>query len=76
MTSKLLLLAFVAMLAASALADSGPCKGGFWPDGNGCCPQIIGGNPYYRDQTNKCYPTEIKGSVFYADSHGYASMDL
>jgi hypothetical protein len=71
MASKLFLLAAVlGLLAVLALADSGPCKGGFWPDGNGCCPQIIKGSPYYRDSNNKCYPKEIKYGVYYADAHG------
>jgi hypothetical protein len=72
MASKLFLVAAVlGLMAVMALADSGPCKGGFWPDGNGCCPQIIKGSPYYRDSNNKCYPKEIKYGVYYADSNGY-----
>jgi hypothetical protein len=34
------------------------CKGGFWPDGKGCCPKIIQGKAYYRDG-NKCYPKDV-----------------
>jgi hypothetical protein len=61
------------MLAASAVAaDGGPCKGGFWPDSGGCCPQIIKGSPYYRDSNNKCYPKQISYGIYYADSNGFA----
>jgi hypothetical protein len=61
------------MLAASAVAaDGGPCKGGFWPDSGGCCPQIIKGSPYYRDSNNKCYPKQIAYGIYYADSNGFA----
>jgi hypothetical protein len=59
------------MVAATALADQGPCQGGFWPDGSGCCPLIIRGSPYYRDSNNQCYPREINHSIYYADSNGY-----
>jgi hypothetical protein len=60
----------VVLMAESALAadNGGPCKGGFWPDAGGCCPQIISGNGYYRDTNNQCYPRNIGGHVFYADS--------
>jgi hypothetical protein len=73
MTLKLFLVALVAMLAATAaLADSGPCQGGFWPDGDGCCPELINKSPYYREC--KCYPREINKSIFYADSNGYSLL--
>jgi hypothetical protein len=62
------LVAVVLMTASALAADGGPCKGGFWPDAGGCCPQIIGGNGYYRDTNNQCYPRNIGGRVFYADS--------
>jgi hypothetical protein len=75
MTSRLFLTAAMAgllvMVAATALADQGPCLGGFWPDGSGCCPLIIRGSPYYRDSNNQCYPREINHSIYYADSNGY-----
>jgi hypothetical protein len=73
MKLTIFLVALVATMAATALADSGPCKGGFWPDGDGCCPELINKNPYYRDVNNKCYPREIGKSIFYADSKGYES---
>ena len=48
----------------------GPCKGGYWPDGKGCCPEIIKGKAYYRDY-NKCYPRDLDCGVFYSDEDGY-----
>ncbi len=72
----------LALFAVAALADGdyddkhrdnkGPCKGGYWPDGKGCCPKIIKGKAYYRD-AHKCYPKELDCGVFYADGNGYAS---
>jgi hypothetical protein len=67
------------VLIASAVADGdyhnqdnkGPCKGGFWPDGKGCCPELINGKPYYRDYLNYCYPKEVGCGVFYADAKRY-----
>ena len=71
----------LAVFAACALADDnydrdyhkgnngGPCKGGYWPDRKGCCPKIIKGKAYYRDD-NKCYPRDLDCGVFYADEEG------
>jgi hypothetical protein len=70
MMLKIFLVALVAMMAATAQADGGPCQGGFWPDGDGCCPELINNAPYYRAFNTKCYPTEIGNSIFYADSNG------
>jgi hypothetical protein len=71
-SSKLFLFLAAAVVAviASATAQGGPCPGGFWPDGSGCCPLIIKGSPFYRDQNNQCYPRQIGSSIFYADSNG------
>ncbi len=44
----------------------GPCPGGFWPDGHGCCPKRIGKQFFYRDFQG-CYP-DSRG--FYADGKG------
>merc|ERR1712183_1226769 len=70
----------LAVFAVAAMADGdyddkhrdnkGPCKGGYWPDGKGCCPKIIQGKSYYRDG-NKCYPKDVGCGVFYADGNGY-----
>merc|ERR1712183_215959 len=67
----------LAVFAVAAMADGGydnnnkgPCKGGYWPDGKGCCPKIIHGKAYYRDG-NKCYPKDVGCGVFYADGNGY-----
>jgi len=70
----------LAVFAIAAAADGdyddkhrdnkGPCKGGYWPDGKGCCPKIIQGKAYYRDG-NKCYPKDVGCGVFYADGNGY-----
>jgi hypothetical protein len=48
----------------------GPCPGGYWADGSGCCPEVIKGKAYYRDG-NKCYPSDLGCGVFYADGCGY-----
>ena len=78
-TKLLFVLALGLALAATALADDynkkhdgGPCKGGYWPDGKGCCPEIIKGKAYYRDD-NKCYPKDVACGVYYADAHGYTA---
>ena len=86
-TKQLLFIVAVglALFAASALADDknydrdygknkgeGPCKGGYWPDRKGCCPEIIKGKAYYRDG-NKCYPKDVGCGVYYADGNGYAA---
>jgi hypothetical protein len=78
-TKLLFMLALGLALAATALADDynkkhegGPCKGGYWPDGKGCCPEMIKGRAYYRDG-NKCYPKDLGCGVYYADGRGYAS---
>lgn len=71
------LLLFVALgltLVVCALANGynygGPCEGGYWPDGKGCCPDIINYYAYYRDG-NKCYPKDVGyGQVLYADGNG------
>jgi hypothetical protein len=73
-TAHLLFIALgLFVLVASAVADNknskGPCVGGFWPDGNGCCPQIIKGKPYWPD-VHSCYPIDLDCGVFYADGHG------
>jgi hypothetical protein len=70
----------LAVFAIAAMADDdydykyddnkGPCKGGYWPDGKGCCPKIIHGKAYYRDG-NKCYPKDVGCGVYYADGNGY-----
>ena len=77
----------LAVFAASALAgddydddydyskNEGPCKGGYWPDGKGCCPKIINGKAYYRD-SHKCYPKDVGCGVYYADGQGYAVLTL
>jgi hypothetical protein len=49
--------------------NEGPCKGGYWPDRKGCCPEIIKGKAYYRDH-NKCYPRDLDCGVFNADEEG------
>jgi hypothetical protein len=66
----------LALAATAAMADGkmrndgGPCKGGYWPDGKGCCPELINGKAYYRDG-NKCYPKDVGCGVYYADGNGY-----
>jgi hypothetical protein len=64
-------LALVASVMANDKGQGGPCKGGYWPDGKGCCPELINGKAYYRDG-NKCYPKDVGCGVYYADGHGYA----
>jgi hypothetical protein len=73
-TKLFCVLALSLALAACALADEkkdygGPCKGGYWPDGKGCCPELINGKAYYRDG-NKCYPKDVGCGVYYADGYG------
>jgi hypothetical protein len=76
MMTKIFLVALVAMMAAAVLADGGPCRGGFWPDGDGCCPKLIDNTPFYRAFNTKCYPREINNSVLYPDSNGYVHPPL
>jgi hypothetical protein len=76
MSLKIFLVTLVALLAATVMADSGPCNGGFWPDGDGCCPKLINNTPYYRAFNTKCYPREINKNVYYADSNGYTLPSL
>jgi hypothetical protein len=79
-TKQLLFIVAIGLFAACALAsdgdydygknkNEGPCKGGYWPDRKGCCPEIIKGKAYYRDH-NKCYPRDLDCGVFYADEEG------
>merc|ERR1712093_863976 len=66
----------LALAATAAMADGkmrndgGPCKGGYWPDGKGCCPELIKGKAYYRDG-NKCYPKDVGCGIYYADGNGF-----
>ncbi len=78
-TKLFLVLALGLVLVATAMADdkkkhdkNGPCKGGYYPDRKGCCPEIIKGKAYYRDG-NKCYPKDVGCGVYYADGNGYAA---
>jgi hypothetical protein len=85
-TTKLLFVVALGLtvLIAHASADGdyhnkdnkGPCKGGFWPDGKGCCPELIHGKPYYRDDLNYCYPKDVGCGVFYADAKRYTLSSL
>jgi hypothetical protein len=81
-TKLLFLMAMGLALASCALANGGkkadyggPCKGGYWPDGKGCCPELINGKAYYRDG-NKCYPKDVGCGIYYADGHGYTLYPL
>jgi hypothetical protein len=83
-TKLLFLMAMGLALASCALASGdnkkadygGPCKGGYWPDGKGCCPELINGKAYYRDGNNKCYPKDVGCGIYYADGHGYILYPL
>jgi hypothetical protein len=50
----------------------GPCPMGFWPDGRGCCPEVINGLPYYRDGRG-CYPRVFDGVAYWPDGNGCVS---
>jgi hypothetical protein len=55
----------------STVGEGGPCLGGFFPDGKGCCPDVIDSKPYWRD-SNQCYPKDVGAGIYYADIAGYA----
>mgnify|MGYP001116467171 CR=1 FL=1 len=53
----------------SGVLGLGPCPMGFWPDGRGCCPEVINGLPYYRDGRG-CYPRVFDGVAYWPDGNG------
>jgi hypothetical protein len=71
----LLTLAVTMMTTAlwwSGALGLGPCPMGFWPDGRGCCPEVINGLPYYRDGRG-CYPRVFDGVAYWPDGNGCVS---